>query len=191
MSLDMTDDIPLAILIPAHVVASLIALLSACLVTGFGLFGRRSGALMIALIMASALAGATGFLFPLTVVGLARYLDLLLFGALALSIAGGLGRAGRMRQDIGGIGTAAVVYINLLAGLISAFQFVPLLQPFAPALAAPPLTILALLRAFEEPVFAAAQAALALLFLASLLHPLRMPGRTKKGGEGMSRTVRN
>ncbi|MCX4162998.1 MULTISPECIES: hypothetical protein [Paraburkholderia] len=62
--------------------------------------------------------------------------------------------------------SVAALYLNVFAGVVAAFQFLPTLRQVTPSLAHPPLRVEQLAAAFAVPSFAITQVVLILTFIA-------------------------
>jgi hypothetical protein len=126
----------------AHVVISLIGILSGIVVALGWLGGRQSGGWAALFLATTVLTSVTGFLFPSASFGppqVVGVISLVVLGA-ALVTLYGFALAGIWRW-VYIIGATLALYLNCFVAVVQAFQKLPFLQPLAPTQSEPPFLV--------------------------------------------------
>jgi hypothetical protein len=123
----------------AHVVISLIGILSGIVVLAEMIGGKRLDGWNAVFLLTTVATSASGFLFPSTSFGPSQTLGVISLVALAIAIFARYGRGlGSFRRAIYAAAAVVALYLNVFVGVVQAFQKLPLLQPLAPTQSEPP-----------------------------------------------------
>lgn len=148
-----------------HVSISVVAIGSGMIVLVGMLCARRLEAWTALFLATTILTIFTGFLFHAEAFGPAHAIGVAsLVALMAAAFARYLRRLTGLCRWIYVAGSGLALYLNIFAGLVAAFQFVPALKPMAPTLSHPPLTFTQLTVAFSGASFLVTQ-----LFVATTL----------------------
>jgi len=124
-----------------HVVISLIGLLAGAIVLLAMVGDKRSEGWTLLFLVATAITGATGYLFPERS-ALAERIGAVTLVALATAIVAlYIGRLAGFWRPLYIIGAAVALYTNVFVAVAQAFVKVPFLHPLAPTLSEPPFMV--------------------------------------------------